>query len=256
MAEQHYAYYLNKAATALSLAVSGHTAGFIAFVEAEKVDVREVETFCSMSDKYFGQTLMLVYEVVEQPNLVLLQYLLEVVGLSTTVRGDWIRKQLEVADRIDVPNPDSPVKFIRDESFRYRMTANPYRCDTLLEFAEQEVARRQSKIEKLQTDLAAVTALQQSLKNTLPRAPEATDEELDSYFGGRFEHQMMRACTPVSAIDLGADDGPPDRENFNNELDYRRATKRLSTLNEEYADCTKKLGEAVSIVTYLKNRPV
>jgi hypothetical protein len=256
MTVRHYAFYLDKASTALSLAVSGHAAGFVAFVEAEKVDLREVEMFYSRSDANFGQTLMLVYEVVKQSNLSLLQYLLDVVGLSVTVREDWIHNQIEAAKRIERSNRNPSATVDRDDGLRLLMIANPYHCKTLLEFAEQEVVRRHSQLTKVETELAAVTAMQPTLESASPRAPEATDEELDNYFRDRLDHHITRAWMPTEGMSQETEAPPSDREDFNNELDYRRANQRRAMLTDKYADLIKKHDEAVKIVDYLKNRPV
>lgn len=241
MADHHSATILGPASMALSLAVSGYTAGFIAFVEAEKIDLREIQVFRGSGEDHFGQTLLLLYEVVRQPNLELLRYLIEVADLSLTIKSDWTKSQLAMSQRLQ-----SQFEGLDDE-YRYRLVATPYRVATLLEFAKKEVDRYWSSITETRQLIAKQKVEVRVLAAKTPRASTASAKELDAYLGTRISNHFAKALTASSAQVLDSD----ERVDYDNELAYRRTAARLATLRDDLVLFRRKHAEAKRIVTYL-----
>lgn len=217
----HYACYLELPNIALSLALRGHITGFKALVEAEKIDVKSIEIFRSHSRHHIRDTMFLLYEVVQLPNVELLKYLIETCGLSVAVRTDWIETQSAVAKRI---SQSDKISVTDGCSLKYQMIANPYRAETLVEFAQQGVAERIDAYNMAATTLAQLQSSESLLADVI-RPPEVDETELVQYQA----HKIGRA------INSYLHDGAPTVQVINSNSEFDAELKWRKYLDQKLA---------------------
>lgn len=154
--ERVYFHRVSSATMALAAALRGDIKLFDAIVSAAEVDTRALAIFYSHADHLIGQSLYLIYEVVDGGDIAMLRHLVENHGFSLTIREEHERDVRESEARSErmLQSTEQGRKIAAaisggGESYIRHRLRTPYCADTPLQYAELLWQKSGSELGKL-----------------------------------------------------------------------------------------------------------